>query len=298
MQLGAGAFAAGSATWNLNPISGDWDTSENWTPAGVPVNTAIFDTSNITGLTFSRPTNIGNIVFNPAADPYGFTILVNSIAIDGSGVTNNSEVVQNFIADADDHANTGYIVFYPPAAAGGANVTYTSHGRRFSAGGSANTQFQGGTAGQATFINEGALASGGVGGALYFFCGATAAQATIINKAGLVSGAPGGVTAFSAPASHGGEAVITNEGATVNGAGGGTTVLDYHSDGGSATLIALGGTNGGGGGGIKIVAGAAGGEAITKIYGNGYLDVSGLYSDSTSIGSLEGDGNVFSVPTT
>jgi hypothetical protein len=27
---------AGSAQWNLNPISGDWNTAENWTPMAVP----------------------------------------------------------------------------------------------------------------------------------------------------------------------------------------------------------------------------------------------------------------------
>ena len=27
---------AGSATWNLNPTSSDWNTATNWTPATVP----------------------------------------------------------------------------------------------------------------------------------------------------------------------------------------------------------------------------------------------------------------------
>src|SRR5712691_8644028 len=27
---------AGSATWNLNPATGDWNTAPNWTPATVP----------------------------------------------------------------------------------------------------------------------------------------------------------------------------------------------------------------------------------------------------------------------
>src|SRR4051794_4142212 len=27
---------AGSATWTANPISGDWNTAENWTPNTVP----------------------------------------------------------------------------------------------------------------------------------------------------------------------------------------------------------------------------------------------------------------------
>src|SRR5438552_7700893 len=42
---------AGSATWNLNPTSGDWNTASNWTPATVPNgpdDTATFGVSNIT----------------------------------------------------------------------------------------------------------------------------------------------------------------------------------------------------------------------------------------------------------
>ena len=30
------AVYAGSATWNLNPPSGEWNTAANWTPATVP----------------------------------------------------------------------------------------------------------------------------------------------------------------------------------------------------------------------------------------------------------------------
>jgi hypothetical protein len=161
IQVGASAFAAGAATWNLDPSNGDWDTDANWTPAGVPSRIATFDVSNITDLTFSRSTTIGNIVFNPAADSYSFTSLVNSLSIQGGGVTNNSGVVQNFVADADDNGNTGSIVFH--GATAGTNVAYRSRGRRFSDAGSANTQFQGGSADQAIFTNKGALASGGLG---------------------------------------------------------------------------------------------------------------------------------------
>ena len=42
---------AGSATWNLHPTSGDWDTAANWTPATVPngpADIATFSTSSAT----------------------------------------------------------------------------------------------------------------------------------------------------------------------------------------------------------------------------------------------------------
>jgi len=33
--LPTGAYAI-SAQWDLDPISGDWNTADNWTPNGVP----------------------------------------------------------------------------------------------------------------------------------------------------------------------------------------------------------------------------------------------------------------------
>jgi hypothetical protein len=44
---------AGSATWNLNPTSNDWNTVENWTPATVPygvTDVATFAVSNMTNV--------------------------------------------------------------------------------------------------------------------------------------------------------------------------------------------------------------------------------------------------------
>lgn len=40
---------AGSATWNLNPATSDWNTPVNWTPASVPngpADTATFAVSS------------------------------------------------------------------------------------------------------------------------------------------------------------------------------------------------------------------------------------------------------------
>ena len=34
--LALGPVEAGSATWNLNPVSGDWNRYRNWTPNTVP----------------------------------------------------------------------------------------------------------------------------------------------------------------------------------------------------------------------------------------------------------------------
>ena len=61
---------AGSATWNQNPTSGDWNTAANWTPATVPngsADTATFSLSNTTDVSISANTQVNGITFTPAA---------------------------------------------------------------------------------------------------------------------------------------------------------------------------------------------------------------------------------------
>src|SRR5438128_12360443 len=62
---------AGSATWNLNPISGDWNTATNWTPATVPngpTDVATFAASSVNQVTFcGTPTEVAEVIFNSAA---------------------------------------------------------------------------------------------------------------------------------------------------------------------------------------------------------------------------------------
>src|SRR5438552_13164522 len=60
---------ADSATWNLNPTSGDWNTAANWTPPTVPdgsTDVATFDLSNTPGVSLSATTRLDSIIFNPA----------------------------------------------------------------------------------------------------------------------------------------------------------------------------------------------------------------------------------------
>jgi len=82
---------AGSATWNLNPTSNDWNTAANWTPATVPndpADIATFDVSSVTTISLEY-VDLSGIIFNPGAS--AFTI-VGSLGIDfyGAGITNNS----------------------------------------------------------------------------------------------------------------------------------------------------------------------------------------------------------------
>src|SRR5204862_3459315 len=67
---------AGSATWNLNPTSGDWNTAANWMPNTVPngpADTATFVTSQTTAITPTEPTEVNSIVFNPGASAFTVT---------------------------------------------------------------------------------------------------------------------------------------------------------------------------------------------------------------------------------
>src|SRR5438034_11660263 len=92
---------AGSATWQLNPVSSDWNTAANWTPVTVPngpSDTATFDLSNITDVAVSASTTVNGIVFNPGGS--AFMITANSfdlLTIVGTGIVNNSGVPQNFV---------------------------------------------------------------------------------------------------------------------------------------------------------------------------------------------------------
>src|SRR4029077_5024945 len=55
---------AGSATWDLDPISGDWNTAANWTPASVPngpADIATFGLSNTTFVSISEDTQVNSI---------------------------------------------------------------------------------------------------------------------------------------------------------------------------------------------------------------------------------------------
>ena len=59
-----GAARAQDATWLASPGSGDFNTAVNWNPAAVPTGTAFFDTSGVTGLSFSAGVTTGGWTFN------------------------------------------------------------------------------------------------------------------------------------------------------------------------------------------------------------------------------------------
>jgi hypothetical protein len=101
LLLGIQPSQADSATWNLNPTSGDWTTPDNWTPATVPNgprDTATFAQSSQTSLSILRDVQVSQTIFNPGASGYTITVyLPRTLSIGGLGVANLSGTAQNFV---------------------------------------------------------------------------------------------------------------------------------------------------------------------------------------------------------
>jgi autotransporter-associated beta strand protein len=312
---------AGSAQWDLNPKSGNWNTGANWAPMTVPngpADTATFDRSNKTNVSISANTDVDGITFtSAAANPY--TITANRsfiLTLSGRGITNNSGTIQNFVTAVDLRGNFGQISF-TNAATAGSSTAFTNNGATVSGGTGGTTEFSDtSTAGHGTFTNNAATVVGGLGGLTRFSDSATAGSGTFINNALPGVETNGGVTEFLAgsadkgtfinngnnagsagstllfgtsTASHG---TFTDNGGTGSSGTGGDTIFFDTSTAAAATLIANGGTGGARGGAILFEQLSAGGTSRVELFGNGELDMS-LHTPHLTIGSIEGNGNAF-----
>jgi len=148
------------------------------------------------------------------------------------------------------------------------------------------------SAGSGTFTNHGGAAAGTFGGSTQFFDNSTAGSGIFTNNGGTFEGTFGGDTAFR-NTSTAASGTFTNTGGTVSDAFGGRTLFFNTSTADSATLIAKGGTSGGEGGQILFLGDSTGGTSGVEVFGNGKLDISFHNSPGLTIGSIEGDGNVF-----
>jgi hypothetical protein len=207
---------AGSATWNLNPISNDWNNPANWTPNTVPngpADVATFATSRVTEIAISADTTVDSIVYNTGASAFTVTATPKfALTLAGAGIANNSGSAQNLVAATDDNGG-GEIVFTGSATAAGATITV-----------------------------NGATVEGFIfQGFLIFADNATAGNATIILNAGLVPHSAGGQCGFEDLGDGGTARFICNGGLDV---GGGAPVTIGSLEGSGAILI--GGRIGGG----------------------------------------------------
>ena len=293
---------AGSATWNLNPTTGDWNTATNWTPATVPngpADIASLDNSSQTGLSVSAPTEVSEIVFNPGAS--AFTIApkastqVNVLTISGAGIINNSGITQNLATNS--HGFKTSEIHFTNAASAGTGTYITNHGNPV-AGLFAYTQFfNNATAGSATIVNE--IGGGWVGqtifndtsnagnatlitagGSITFRDGSSAANATFSGNGGFfffedTSSAGNGVftlggpdagtttpTVSFAPETTAANAIFIVKGGQASSALGGLIFFDGNSD--HATVTVDGGAVSGAlGGALQFDAGTAGSGNFT-----------------------------------
>jgi autotransporter-associated beta strand protein len=263
---------AGSATWQLDPISGDWNTAANWMPNTVPngpSDTATFAASNMTEMSLSSSVEVNGIAFDPGASAFSITTPPSlRLRVSGTGITNNSGVVQQFILTGDDfYGGRGSISFTNTATAGEL-ITYTNVGGvvRFLDSASAAaatfinegaqgddrvgvTLFSGNSsAGNATLHNNGSAVSLHFGGKTYFYDSSTAANGNFILDGGLVPDGIGAVVEFLNTSTAGNATFTVNGGEpSFFGDGGGQLGFADSATADNCTIIANGSDVGGNG---------------------------------------------------
>jgi autotransporter-associated beta strand protein len=268
---------AGSATWSSNP--GDenlWASSVNWVPQTVPDgpnDTATFATSSVTYVDidmvndFSR--TVDGINFVPGAD--AFTIQVNSASLHfaGVGITNDSGITQNFLANG---IKGGSKFYFDGTSTAGSLTAFTMLG--------------------------GSNITRGYFGIVYFNDQSSAASGSFTLQGGSGNNRFGAEAFFSSTSTLD-HASFTVDGG-LHGARGGLLSLANSANAAQSTLIANGGTRSSAGGIISFKDDSLGGEARVLVYGNGELertlgelDISAHNPPGATIGGLEGNGLVF-----
>jgi len=203
---------AGSAAWNPNPTSGDWNTPINWTPNTVPNgpdDVATFASSNRRTLSLSDDVEVGEVVFNAGASRFTIHSISSALlTISGAGITNNSGVTQQFVVDQNEDGDSDGLRFTNSATAGTNTMLTAMPGEtsEFGTGGAILFQDQS-SAGASLIQVFGASPSAFRNGELTFYDNSTAGNA-VISTLGFGGGNVGQLTFFSA--STAGNATITN----------------------------------------------------------------------------------------
>ena len=264
LLLCAQVSLAGSATWLSSPQNSAWENANNWTPGGPPngpSDIATFAQSSQGDVNISTSEEVNSIVFTSNSAPYVFSIGAcngpscgGQLIISGTGVDINSSVEQNFQV-----ANSGQIIFYNASTAASAHMSIVNGGRLPPEVSTGDTIFNDtSSAGGASIVNASAELEfyGGIGQTI-FNGASTADHATITNQAGDFAGE----TIFMGSSTADSATLIANEGSY------NATCAIFFNDA------------------------STGGTARVKVFGNGYLDISG-HQGGLSIGSIEGSGNV------
>jgi len=202
---------ADTATWNVDPVDGNWNNTANWTPRILPA-TAIFGLSNQTDVFLSARTTITDLQFSPDASAYTITMPPNQGLIfdGGSGIRNQSSVEQNFVT-AGGTASERIDGFIDISFASLQNVVIT---------------------------NKAAADGGALGGLTRFNTNASVANSVIVNEGATVSGAPGGLTFFVGICSANNTTLIAEGGS--NGGEGGHLIFGTTHDSETARIQVFG----------------------------------------------------------
>ena len=256
LALACNAYA-GSATWNLNPTSNDWNLAQNWTPQTIPSSTtdvATFQASNITNLICGdapggegTSTIVGEIVFAPGAGAYTITITpvfdngFPSIMEVHEGITNNSGKVQKFVMANSGTTISSARLYFMGSANAGLDIVATNQGGAVSGVYGGFTQFLNtASAGSATCISNGGLVVGAHSGFTSLLDESGAESATFISNPAEVAGADAAFTDVESSGNIGTSTFIANP-ASVPGAEAGRVYASYATAAG-ASFIAKGAT--------------------------------------------------------
>jgi hypothetical protein len=155
---------AGSATWNVSPTSGDWNTAANWMPASVPnspTDVATFGVSNITSVsTLSGPgVFVAGLRFDPGASEYTITVdTSHDLGLADFGIENDSGLTQNIVvgAEHDDGNSNPALNLFNHASAGDRTIFTCKAGTVTDIIGGFITFQNNSHGGSATIIAEGA----------------------------------------------------------------------------------------------------------------------------------------------
>jgi len=248
---------AGSATWNLNPVSNDWNTAANWAPAMIPDGpgaVATFDASNLNDIVNGETIVVDHIAFTAAAGAYSITVgpqdvhdFDSKLTFNGVGIINDSGITQNFATSVSTiTSGFGWINLVNSATAGDGTVFTNNAGAN--------------AAGQIIFSNN-----------------SSAGTATFVNRTGHFPS----LTTFNDDSSAA-NGSFTNEGSPIGDSSGTTRFLN-NSSAGNATFIAEGGVlDLGTGGFVSFADTATAGTATFTLERGGFRSTGGRVSFGAS----------------
>jgi hypothetical protein len=169
---------AGSATWNLNPATNDWNAATNWMPNTIPngpMDVATFAVSNITDIVIKGAVDtVDHIEFTPNASTFTITVLSDDppfspkLIFNGTGIINESGVTQNFVTKPNSASFGPSLIEFHNGATAGDGTAFASNGP-----GTAMEFFDDSNAGTATIVGNGDID---------FYDDSSAASAIFINE--------------------------------------------------------------------------------------------------------------------